>query len=118
MAEVRLDLEGLTCASCAARIEKRLNTLDGVEATVNFATEQATVQTRADVPVEELLGAVEAAGYRAQLVTGAHEPNRQEGDRHHDPVRRDARWRRSASCSRSAPRRPVRCARGLRCWSL
>ena len=41
--EVRLDLEGMTCASCAARIEKKLNRLDGVEATVNFATEQATV---------------------------------------------------------------------------
>ena len=39
----RLDLEGMTCASCAARIEKKLNRLDGVEATVNFATEQSTV---------------------------------------------------------------------------
>ena len=50
--ELRLDLEGMTCASCAARIEKRLNGLDGVEATVNFATEQATVHCDADVPVE------------------------------------------------------------------
>ena len=40
---VRLDITGMTCASCAARIEKRLNKLDGVEATVNYATEQATV---------------------------------------------------------------------------
>ena len=46
-AEVRLDLEGMTCASCAARIEKKLNQLDGVEATVNFATEQATVRSGA-----------------------------------------------------------------------
>ena len=41
--EIRLDLEGMHCASCAARIEKQLNRLDGVEATVNLATEQATV---------------------------------------------------------------------------
>ena len=42
--EVRLDLEGMTCASCVRRIERKLNQLDGVEATVNFATEQATVE--------------------------------------------------------------------------
>ena len=44
----RLDLpiEGMTCASCANRIERKLNTLDGVEATVNYATEQASVQLR------------------------------------------------------------------------
>ena len=41
--EVRLDLEGMTCASCVARIERKLNKLDGVEASVNFATERATV---------------------------------------------------------------------------
>ena len=40
---VRLDLEGMTCASCAARIEKKLNRLEGVAATVNFATAEATV---------------------------------------------------------------------------
>src|SRR5215210_2983213 len=43
-AEVRLDLEGMTCAACASRIEKRLNELDGVAATVNLATEQAAVR--------------------------------------------------------------------------
>ena len=56
--EVRLDLEGMTCASCAARIEKKLNRLDGVEATVNFATEQATVHHGGAVTVTELVGAV------------------------------------------------------------
>jgi len=40
---LRLDLEGMTCASCAARIEQRLNRLDNVEATVNYATEAASV---------------------------------------------------------------------------
>jgi Cu+-exporting ATPase len=63
---VELSLEGMTCASCAARIEKRLNRLDGVAATVNFATEQATVSFDAGrVTVADLLAAVEAAGYRA-----------------------------------------------------
>src|SRR6516225_8287670 len=61
--ELKLDLEGMTCASCAARIERRLNKLDGVEATVNFATEQATVQCDPEVSVEQLVTAVESAGY-------------------------------------------------------
>jgi Cu+-exporting ATPase len=63
---VRLDLEGMTCASCAARIEKRLNSLDGVEATVNFATEQATVSVGGAVPLQELVAAVESVGYGAR----------------------------------------------------
>ncbi|MDA8358426.1 MAG: heavy metal translocating P-type ATPase, partial [Actinomycetota bacterium] len=58
----------MTCASCAARIEKRLNKLDGVTATVNFASEHAAVAYDPDqVRVEDLLGAVEAAGYGAAL---------------------------------------------------
>ena len=56
----------MSCASCAARIEKKLNTLDAVEATVNFATEQATVHCGADVPVEQLVAAVESVGYGAR----------------------------------------------------
>ena len=63
---LRLDLQGMTCASCVARIEKKLNKLDGVEATVNFATEQATVRHDAGVPVEQLVAAVESAGYGAR----------------------------------------------------
>src|SRR6476619_4971949 len=65
--ELRLDLEGMTCASCAARIEKKLNRLDGVEATVNFAAEQATVHHGGAVSVTELLAAVESVGYGARL---------------------------------------------------
>jgi Cu+-exporting ATPase len=72
-AELRLDLEGMTCASCAARIEKKLNKLEGVEATVNFATEQATVRCDADVPVERLVAAVESAGYGAHEASTAHD---------------------------------------------
>jgi Cu+-exporting ATPase len=66
MAEVRLELEGMTCASCAARIERKLNKLDGVQATVNLATEQATVRTERPVELERLIGAVESAGYGAR----------------------------------------------------
>jgi Cu+-exporting ATPase len=67
---VDLRIEGMTCASCAARIERRLNKLSGVEATVNFATEEATVVAEAPVSVDDLLAAVESAGYRAALGTG------------------------------------------------
>jgi len=70
--EVRLDLEGMTCASCAARIEKKLNKLDGVEATVNFATEQATVHSDRALPIAELVAAIESAGYGAREVAPAH----------------------------------------------
>src|SRR5262245_27057556 len=69
--EVRLDLQGMTCASCAARIEKKLNKIDGVEATVNFATEQATVHRDARVAVEQLVAAVESAGYGAHPARAA-----------------------------------------------
>ena len=74
-----LQIEGMTCASCAARIEKKLNRLDGVTATVNFATEQAHVEHPAEVSVAELVAAVEAAGYAAAPVaaggaSGAAEP--------------------------------------------
>src|SRR5512132_3819814 len=63
---VTLALEGMTCASCAARIERKLNKLDGVEATVNYATEQATVRFDPDrVALLDLVGAVEAIGYGA-----------------------------------------------------
>jgi P-type Cu+ transporter len=81
MAEVRLDLEGMTCASCAARIEKKLNKLDGVSATVNFATEQATVRYPHDVSVESLIGAVDAAGYQARESSPAS------AHRHHESAR-------------------------------
>ncbi|OLR91185.1 copper-translocating P-type ATPase [Actinokineospora bangkokensis] len=62
----------MTCASCANRVERKLNKLDGVRATVNFATERATVTTPTGLPLERLVGAVEAAGYTAAPV--AEEP--------------------------------------------
>jgi P-type Cu+ transporter len=64
--QVELDIRGMTCASCVARVEGRLNALKGVSATVNLATERATVRVDAErVAPEELLHAVEAAGYAA-----------------------------------------------------
>jgi P-type Cu+ transporter len=65
---VELSLGGMTCASCAARIEKRLNKLDGVEATVNYALERAAVTFEPTVSTDDLVAAVEAIGYRAAIV--------------------------------------------------
>ena len=67
-AHVELAIGGMTCASCAARIEKRLNKLDSVAASVNFASEHAAVAyDPARVGLDQLIGAVEAAGYGAAL---------------------------------------------------
>jgi len=67
-AHVELPIEGMTCASCANRIERKLNKLDGVQASVNYALERATVDyDPGAVAPDELLAAVEAAGYRASL---------------------------------------------------
>ena len=64
----QLAIDGMTCASCAARVEKRLNKLEGVAATVNFATQEAAVSyDSGQVSVDELIAAVEAAGYRARV---------------------------------------------------
>jgi len=65
---LQLPIEGMTCASCANRIEKRLNELDGVEASVNYATEAASVAyDPAAVESEQLVEAIEGAGYHAVL---------------------------------------------------
>jgi Cu+-exporting ATPase len=73
-ARVDLALEGMTCASCAARIERKLNKLEGVEAAVNFAVEQAAVRyDPGRVAVDDLIRAVEAAGYRAKVAAEAEE---------------------------------------------
>ncbi len=74
--ETRVDLalDGMTCAACANRIERKLNKLDGVEASVNYATEQAAVRfDPGRVTVADLLGAVEAAGYHAAPAAEAGE---------------------------------------------
>ncbi|CAL9354057.1 Copper-exporting P-type ATPase [Streptomyces sp. enrichment culture] len=65
-AEVELAIGGMTCASCAARIEKKLNRMEGVTATVNYATEKAKVSYSGDVSVPDLIATVEATGYTAR----------------------------------------------------
>ncbi len=78
---VELAIEGMTCASCAARVEKRLNKLDGVAATVNFATEEAAVSyDPGHVSVDELVAAVEAAGYHARVPVPSPSPSPVEDD--------------------------------------
>ncbi|HEY7879191.1 MAG TPA: heavy metal translocating P-type ATPase, partial [Streptosporangiaceae bacterium] len=62
-----LAIGGMTCASCAARIERKLNRMDGVSAAVNLATETARVSFSANVKAEDLISAVERAGYTAVL---------------------------------------------------
>src|SRR5918997_368121 len=64
---VELAIGGMTCASCANRIERKLNKLDGVTATVNYATEKARVEAPAGVDPAVLVAQVEAAGYTAEL---------------------------------------------------
>lgn len=64
---VTLSVGGMTCSSCAARIEKRLNRIDGVHASVNFATEQAAITYPDTVTTDELVAAVEATGYTASI---------------------------------------------------
>jgi Cu+-exporting ATPase len=77
----QLALEGMTCASCAARIEKKLNRLGGVDASVNFATEEAAVRyDPSRIALGDLIGAVEAAGYAAKVAERAPEDDRRSGD--------------------------------------
>ena len=65
---LELPITGMTCASCANRIERKLNKLDGVTASVNYATEKATVDfDPATVAPDQLVAAVEAAGYVATI---------------------------------------------------
>ncbi|GAA3811102.1 heavy metal translocating P-type ATPase [Amycolatopsis tucumanensis] len=66
-AEVELAIGGMTCASCANRIERKLNKLDGVTATVNYATEKAKVSFPSGVDPQKLVDTVVAAGYSATL---------------------------------------------------
>src|SRR6188474_2981480 len=72
--DVELAITGMTCASCANRIERKLNKLDGVTASVNYATEKARVSYPGSVTTDDLLSTIEAAGYAAHLPTREAEP--------------------------------------------
>ena len=85
---VELTIDGMTCASCAARIEKKLNKLEGVSATVNYATETAHVSvTDSAVDAETLIGTVEKLGYSAAL------PNLEDETADDDVDPETAMWR-------------------------
>ena len=71
---VELAITGMTCASCAARIERKLNRLDGVTASVNYATENARVDHPASVGVDDLVATVEKLGYGATVPAPAGTP--------------------------------------------
>jgi P-type Cu+ transporter len=75
VSEITLELEGMTCASCAGRVERRLNDLAGVEASVNLATEKAAVRyDETTVAVDDLIRVVQAAGYEASLAPAESDP--------------------------------------------
>ncbi len=83
--EVELEIGGMTCASCAARIEKKLNRMDGVAATVNYATESARVVVTGDVTPDDLVATVERTGYTARVpqpVAPQSDPQPDEHDVH------------------------------------
>ncbi|GAB3610775.1 heavy metal translocating P-type ATPase [Humibacter ginsengiterrae] len=75
-ASIELEVGGMTCASCAMRIEKKLNKLDGVQATVNYATEKARVIAPVGLNPQALIAEVEKAGYTAVLPVKTDEPKR------------------------------------------
>jgi Cu+-exporting ATPase len=99
---IDLAVTGMTCASCSARIEKRLNRLDGVAATVNFATETASVDFDPAVRTpHDLIAAVESIGYGATLARVVDDGPPEEAP--DDPVMRDLRQRLVGSAILSIP---------------
>ena len=98
-AEVELLIAGMTCASCAARVEKKLNRMDGVTATVNYATEKAKVRFPDGVTTDDLIATVEKTGYTAALPA----PPRADEDRPADDPVRSLRTRLLVSTALSIP---------------
>jgi len=90
---IELTITGMTCASCAARIEKKLNRLDGVAATVNYATEKATVTVPSGYDPHALVAEVEKAGYTAALPQQRQEPASATAEATDDPELRSLRTR-------------------------
>ena len=74
---IELEITGMTCASCAARVEKKLNRMEGVEASVNYATEKATARTYNGTDAADLIAVVEKIGYGARVPEPRKNP---EGD--------------------------------------
>ncbi len=91
---VELDIGGMTCASCAARIEKKLNKLEGVSASVNFATERAHVSAPTTVTTQDLVDVVERIGYSASVIEAPSPDHHADGRREPEAEQSEAaRWR-------------------------
>ena len=104
MTTTDLKLTGMSCASCAARVERRLNDLDGVHASVNFAVEQAHVEHGSQVSTEDLVRAVESTGYRAEPIDHAGMVHAQHEDHmSHDVPEEQLRSRLIGSAILGAP---------------
>ncbi|MFJ6577981.1 heavy metal translocating P-type ATPase [Streptomyces sp. NPDC091368] len=98
-----LTIGGMTCASCAARIEKKLNRMDGVTATVNYATEKAHVEHAPDVDVDALIATVVKTGYTADVPLPPAEEQEERGKEEADPELASLRQRLTVSAVLSAP---------------
>ncbi|WP_021595907.1 heavy metal translocating P-type ATPase [Actinomadura welshii] len=92
-APIELTIGGMTCASCANRIERKLNKMDGVTATVNYATEKARVEFPPEVSPEDLITTVEKAGYTAALPAPPAEEGAQDAAPEPDDALRPVRQR-------------------------
>ncbi|MFD3810211.1 heavy metal translocating P-type ATPase [Rhodococcus sp. NPDC058639] len=96
--DVELTIGGMTCASCAARVEKKLNRMEGVTASVNYATEKAKVSYSGDITPEDLVATVEATGYTAALPAPprAQHPDTEDGGPESDEA---AQWKQRLTVS-------------------
>ena len=97
--EVDLDITGMTCASCAARVEKKLNRMPGVIATVNYGTDRAHIALPEGTSIDDAIATVEATGYTAQRPRVEFDPEHA----HDDPELSDLRRRVTISAILTAP---------------
>ena len=97
--EVDLDITGMTCASCAARVEKKLNRMPGVIATVNYGTDRAHIALPEGTSIDDAIATVEATGYTAQRPRVEFDRERADDD----PELRDLRRRVTISAILTAP---------------
>ena len=100
--QIEVAIGGMTCASCANRVERKLNKLDGVTATVNYATEKAKISAPGGISTDELVAAIESAGYTATL-PGPAAPEESEADGAEDRALRTLRQRLIVSAVLSLP---------------
>ncbi len=100
---IELAIGGMTCASCAARVEKKLNRLDGVTATVNYATEKASVTYPVGTTPDDLVATVEATGYTATLPQPPHDDATPAGGHVHPDETAGLRQRLVVSAALSLP---------------